>query len=81
MRREDIPLIGQHNIKNVLAAFALVDRLSLSLEGQVSAVKNFSGLAHRMQTVASVNGVVWVNDSKATNIGATATAFVGLTVK
>ncbi len=74
MRREDIPLIGQHNIKNVLAAFALVDRLSLSLEGQVSAVKNFSGLAHRMQTVASVNGVVWVNDSKATNIGATATA-------
>ena len=74
MRREDVPLIGQHNIKNVLAAFALVDRLSLSLDSLVSAVKEFSGLAHRMQTVANANGVVWVNDSKATNIGATATA-------
>lgn len=74
MRREDIPLIGQHNVKNVLAAFALVDSLSLSLESLVNAVKKFSGLAHRMQTVASANGVVWVNDSKATNIGATVTA-------
>ena len=78
MRREEVPLVGNHNIENVLAAFALVDSLSLSLEKRVIAVKKFAGLPHRMQTVASVNGVVWVNDSKATNVGATATALNGL---
>lgn len=78
MRRADVPLIGLHNIQNVLAAFALVDSLSLPLDSTVAAVKKFSGLAHRMQTVAKANGVVWVNDSKATNIGATATALNSL---
>jgi len=78
MRRDDVPLTGLHNIQNVLASFALVDGLSLPLEGSVAAVKSFSGLPHRMQTVVKANGVVWVNDSKATNIGATATALNSL---
>ena len=74
MALEDIPLIGLHNVKNVLSAFALVDFLNLPLADLVSGVKQFSGLAHRMQTVAITNGVAWVNDSKATNIGAASTA-------
>ena len=78
MLLRDIPLIGLHNVKNVLSAFALVDFLDIPLSELVSAVQNFKGLPHRMQTVFSANEVSWVNDSKATNIGATATALVNL---
>ncbi len=78
MRVRDIPLIGLHNVKNVLSAFALVDFLALPLDGLISSVKSFDGLAHRMQTVSKKNGVRWVNDSKATNIGATSTALQSL---
>ncbi len=78
MALRDIPLVGLHNVKNVLSAFALVDFLGLPLEKLVDAVKSFSGLSHRMQTVSTANDITWVNDSKATNIGATATALSNL---
>jgi len=78
IKLRDIPLIGLHNVKNVLAAFALVDFLELPLKSLVSAVSSFTGLAHRMQTVCVGSGVTWVNDSKATNIGATSTALKNL---
>jgi len=78
MALRDIPLVGLHNAKNVLSAFALVDFLNLPIETLVEAVKSFSGLAHRMQTISTANGITWVNDSKATNIGATATALSNL---
>lgn len=81
MRLRDIPLLGLHNVSNVLAAFALVDPLGLALEDTVSAVKNFHGLPHRMETVFGRKGVTWVNDSKATNIGATVTALRSLETK
>ncbi len=74
MRLNDVPLIGLHNVNNVLSAFALVDFLNFEIEVLVSAVRDFRGLPHRMQTVAIHNGVTWVNDSKATNVGATSTA-------
>ena len=78
IKLNDIQLIGLHNVKNVLSAFALVDFLNLPLNSLVDAVKSFEGLAHRMQTVANHAGVTWVNDSKATNIGATSTALKNL---
>ncbi len=74
MPLRDVPLIGSHNIANVLSAFALVDFLTIPVEGLSTTVKAFKGLAHRMQTVAVKAGVTWVNDSKATNVGAAATA-------
>ncbi|MFT6407211.1 MAG: UDP-N-acetylmuramoylalanine--D-glutamate ligase [Arenicella sp.] len=74
MLLHDIPLIGLHNVKNVLSAFALVDFLKLPLDELVTAVMNFKGLPHRMQTIATTDKLSWVNDSKATNVGATATA-------
>ena len=78
IKLKDIPLVGLHNVKNVLSAFALVDFLDLPLAKKVNAVKSFSGLKHRMQTVAQHNEITWVNDSKATNIGATSTALKNL---
>lgn len=78
IRLRDIPLLGLHNIENVLAAYALIDFLQLSAEKVKQAVLDFKGLPHRMQTVIQHQGVTWVNDSKATNIGATSTALQNL---
>jgi len=78
MPLKDVPLVGLHNAKNVLSAFALIDFLDLPLAGLVNSVMNFNGLSHRMQTIAKHNDVLWVNDSKATNVGATSTALNSL---
>ncbi len=81
MPMSDVPLVGSHNIANVLSAFALVDFLKLPKEPSIEAVKHFKGLAHRMQTVAELNGVRWVNDSKATNVGAAMSALQSIDSK
>ena len=74
----DIPLLGLHNISNVLAAYALVEFLKFSEKSKAAAVKSFTGLAHRMQTVCFDKDITWINDSKATNVGATSTALLSL---
>lgn len=78
MKAADIPLIGKHNIDNVLAAFALVQPLDIKRKQKVAAVKQFKGLPHRMQLVSKAGGYTWVNDSKATNVGATSAALNSL---
>jgi len=69
---------GTHNIQNALAAMAMADSLGLAREAQLQAMSSFSGLAHRTQWVADINGVTWINDSKATNPGACLAALEGL---
>jgi len=78
IKLREIPLVGLHNVKNVLASLALVDFLQLDNADLVAAIKSFKGLPHRMQTVSMVAGITWVDDSKATNIGATSTALQNL---
>lgn len=73
-----LPLAGVHNELNVLAAMALASAFDLSPAQLGRAVCSFSGLAHRCQRVAVVAGVAYVNDSKATNVGATVAALIGL---
>jgi UDP-N-acetylmuramoylalanine--D-glutamate ligase len=73
----DLPLEGRHNQANALAALALGAAVGLDKEAMCSALKNFVGLNHRMQKVAVKKGVNWVNDSKATNIGACIAALEG----
>ncbi len=65
-----LQIAGRHNLANVLAAFALADTLDVALDGLIAGARLFPGLPHRMQVVAHHNGVVWVDDSKATNEGA-----------
>jgi UDP-N-acetylmuramoylalanine--D-glutamate ligase len=60
-------ITGTHNVANTLAAFALADTLDLPLDGLVVGAQLFPGLPHRMQVVARADGIVWVDDSKATN--------------
>ncbi|MBM4206447.1 MAG: UDP-N-acetylmuramoyl-L-alanine--D-glutamate ligase [Gammaproteobacteria bacterium] len=73
----ELPLEGRHNAANALAALALGAAIGLSQEAMITALRSFQGLKHRMQVVGTVNGVTWVNDSKATNIGACIAALQG----
>lgn len=71
-------LIGTHNHLNVLAALALLSHLSIAPDVVRTVLTQFEGLEHRMQKVREHEGVLWVNDSKATNVGATKSAIAGL---
>lgn len=71
---------GRHNEMNALAAMALADAANVPREGIVKALQNYGGLPHRFQAVATNDGVRWVNDSKATNVGSTVAALNGLSV-
>jgi len=73
-----LPISGIHNATNVLAAFAIGYLLGWNLEKMVAAVPSFSGLAHRCQLVSKQNNITWINDSKATNVGATVAAIEGI---
>ena len=77
MPLSELPLEGRHNAANALAALALGTALGLDQQAMCSALKKFKGLDHRMQRVAEIGGVTWVNDSKATNIGACIAALQG----
>lgn len=79
MRCGDIPLLGRHNWANVLAAVALAQAAGVPLDAARRAVCGFCALSHRAEVVAEVDGVLWVNDSKGTNVGATAAALTGMT--
>ncbi|UTW46713.1 UDP-N-acetylmuramoyl-L-alanine--D-glutamate ligase [bacterium SCSIO 12696] len=69
---------GSHNWANALAAMAMGAVLGLTQEAMAAAMKTFPGLDHRCQTVRTLDGVSYINDSKATNVGATLAALEGL---
>jgi UDP-N-acetylmuramoylalanine--D-glutamate ligase len=75
---ELLKIVGEHNHSNASAA-ALACRLAgASPEAIRRGLSSFAGLPHRMERVAEIDGVVFYNDSKATNVGATAAALRGL---
>jgi len=67
-------LPGSHNHQNACAAYAACRTLGLSPRVIETAFHNFAGLPHRSQVIAEANGVLYVNDSKATNVDAAAMA-------
>ena len=77
----EMNLVGQHNYTNALAALALADAVGLPRASSLKALTTFGGLPHRFQLVHEHNGVRWINDSKATNVGSTEAALNGLQVK
>lgn len=75
MGQADWPsLQGPHNLQNIAVAIALVESLGVTEAQWRPALRSFKGLAHRMEVVAERNGVLFVNDSKATNPASTAPA-------
>ncbi|PLV62598.1 UDP-N-acetylmuramoyl-L-alanine--D-glutamate ligase [Erwinia sp. B116] len=77
----EMHLVGQHNYTNALAALALADAVGLPRASSLKALTTFGGLPHRFQLVHEHNGVRWINDSKATNVGSTEAALNGLQIK
>ena len=77
MNISELNLEGSHNIANALAALALGHAVGMDINAMCRSLKRFKGLPHRMQKVAEIHGVRWINDSKATNIGACVAALKG----
>jgi UDP-N-acetylmuramoylalanine--D-glutamate ligase len=71
---EDIPLVGRHNVSNVLAACLAAVVAGVAPGTLSESLRSFSGLPHRLQPIAERSGVQWVNDSKATNVSAAVAA-------
>lgn len=67
-------LQGPHNLQNAIAAIAVVGALGIPKDEWRPALASFGGLAHRMERVAESHGVLFVNDSKATNPASTGPA-------
>lgn len=74
----DLVLAGAHNRLNALAALAAGSLMGLDYAPMLQVLTEFPGLPHRMQLVASINGVDYVDDSKATNVGAAAASVLSV---
>jgi len=68
MPMQDMPIPGVHNVDNALAAAAAAFFMGIAPEKIAEGIKTFQGLEHRLEYVDTINGVVFINDSKATNI-------------
>lgn len=75
---DELRLAGEHNIANVLAALALAAAIDLPLATAVRAAACFAPLPHRAERVGAGRGIAFVDDSKATNVGAAAAAAAGM---
>jgi UDP-N-acetylmuramoylalanine--D-glutamate ligase len=67
----EIPLKGAHNVENVLAAVCVGSLMKCSTEVIRQTIRNFKAVEHRLEYVATIRGVEYYNDSKATNVDAT----------
>ncbi|QFI39789.1 UDP-N-acetylmuramoyl-L-alanine--D-glutamate ligase [Moritella marina ATCC 15381] len=75
---DELQITGIHNLMNALSAIALLDAAGVDRVKTLPGLKAFIGLAHRCEFIRELNGVTWINDTKATNVGATLAALDGL---
>ncbi len=78
VRAESLQLMGKHNVSNVMAALALGYAVGLPMDVMVEVACRFRGLPHRCEFVRRLHDVEYINDSKGTNVGATAAAIESL---
>ncbi len=71
---DEIRLRGRHNRSNAMAAAAVTLALGVPIDAVRAALRGFAGVAHRLEDVATIDGVLYVNDSKATNVAGTLVA-------
>ncbi len=72
--RDRFPLLGDHNVANALAAALAAHALGASVDAIRRGLETAPTLAHRMEPIREVRGVLWINDSKATNVSSTEVA-------
>ncbi|WON72712.1 UDP-N-acetylmuramoyl-L-alanine--D-glutamate ligase [Nitrosospira sp. Is2] len=78
MQSSELRVTGLHNVANALAALALCRAVDLPSPPLLRALRQFQGLPHRMEKVATLGGVTFYDDSKGTNVGATVAALDGM---
>lgn len=74
----ELGIPGRHNVANALAALALGQAVGLPEAAMLRVLRDFRGLPHRCQPVLVRDGITWIDDSKATNVGAALAALTGL---
>ena len=78
LARSGLKLLGDHNVANALAAALALDATGAALPAIAEGLGTFQALAHRLEPVREVDDVLWINDSKATNVASTAVAVAAL---
>ena len=71
IKTNEIKLQGKHNYENIMCAIMIAKELGISNDIITSTVKEFSGVEHRIEYSGTINGVMYYNDSKATNVTST----------
>jgi UDP-N-acetylmuramoylalanine--D-glutamate ligase len=79
LKQSETHLIGQHNAENMLAALAVGDLYGIEREMTIGALCKYRALPHRCEQVREIDGVIYLNDSKATNIDALEKALLAMT--
>jgi UDP-N-acetylmuramoylalanine--D-glutamate ligase len=85
VRRDELPLLGDHNVANALAATLAVmladdaHRSDASVAAMAGALRGAVALEHRIEPIAELERVLWINDSKSTNVSSTLVALQGMT--
>lgn len=79
LHRDRLPLLGDHNVANALAAALTVAALGVPIEVIGQGLETIAALPHRMEPVGEKGGVLWINDSKATNLSSTDVAVRAMT--
>jgi UDP-N-acetylmuramoylalanine--D-glutamate ligase len=74
MEAAELSLPGPHNVENAMAAAATATAMGIGREAVREALRTFPGVPHRLERVAEIDGVLFVNDSKATNVAAAVAA-------
>jgi UDP-N-acetylmuramoylalanine--D-glutamate ligase len=78
MPTELLPLVGGHNLANAMAALALCRAIGVSYSKLLRGLSTYKGEAHRCEPVRTLDEVLYIDDSKGTNVGATVAALKGL---
>jgi UDP-N-acetylmuramoylalanine--D-glutamate ligase len=78
LRRAELPILGDHNVANALAASLMALRAGCPREALAGGLRSFRAIPHRVEPIREVDGVLWINDSKSTNVTSTAVAIAAL---
>jgi UDP-N-acetylmuramoylalanine--D-glutamate ligase len=78
MSRDELPLLGDHNVANALAAALAAREAGCPPEAVAAGLRTFRAIPHRVEPIREVDGVLWINDSKSTNITSTEVAVAAL---
>jgi UDP-N-acetylmuramoylalanine--D-glutamate ligase len=74
IRADELQLLGRHNVENAMAAATAALSLGFAAETVAKGLRSFEAVPHRLEPVAALDGVLYVNDSKATNVAAAVAA-------